>query len=244
MTSALEQFAEVASRPDPEIELERAALLLGSIANDGALDLDRCRDQLDQIAERSRANLARLEKSAFAPARAVSITLFNELGYRGNASDYYDPQNSFLHQVLERRLGIPISLSLLYIAVARRLDIDARGVGFPGHFLVRVQSSEDGGGKLIMDPFNGGHSLNTEQLGELLARRNGAGAKLEKAMLEPISNVAILTRMLFNLAGIYGQRNDWSRSLAVLERLAVLDPANQRIARELIDLRARMKTLN
>jgi len=243
MTSSLEQFAEIASRPDPEIELELAALLLGSIANDGALDLERCRVQLDELAERSRANLSRLEKSSFSPARAVSITLFNELGFRGNTSDYYDPQNSFLHQVLDRRLGIPISLSVLYISVARRLGVDARGVGFPGHFLVRVQSPDDAG-KLIMDPFNGGHSLNTEQLSELLTRRNGAGAKLEKTMLEPISNMAILTRMLFNLAGIYGQRNDWSRSLAVLERLAVLDPSNQRIARELIDLRARMKTLN
>ena len=90
MTSSLEQFAEIASRPDPEIELELAALLLGSIANDGALDLERCRVQLDELAERSRANLSRLEKSSFSPARAVSITLFNELGFRGNTSDYYD----------------------------------------------------------------------------------------------------------------------------------------------------------
>ncbi len=241
MNAVLQQFAEAIAQPEESLQLDRAALLLGGIAGDGALDLPRCLARLDELAELSQRAAQKLDTAPWAAARATSLTLFGELGFRGNVEQYYDPRNSFLHQVLERRVGIPISLSVLYIEVLRRQGVVARGVGFPGHFLARVESAE---GTLIVDSFHRGDEPDEAGLAALLERRNGPGFRVEKAMLEPIGKRAILTRMLFNLSGIYGQRNDWLRSLAVLERLALLDPENPRIHHELRELRARARSVN
>jgi regulator of sirC expression with transglutaminase-like and TPR domain len=244
VNKSLDEFASAVQRPEQNIDLETAAFWLGGIAADGTLDLLAYRASLDGFAQLARAKLA-LEHvepdNPLAKIDALANTLFGELGFRGNSEDYYDPRNSFLHRVIARRVGIPISLSVLYLAVARRLGIPARGVGFPGHFLVRVEGPAS---PLFIDAFAAGNQLDSAGLQALLVRRSGAEAKLSPAMLEPISSQAILTRMLFNLSGIYGQRNDWTRSLAVLERLSLLDPENPRIARELIELRARVRTLN
>src|SRR6185369_3636067 len=124
-------------------------------------------------------------------------------------------------EVLDRKLGIPITLSVLYLEVARRLGLPAAGVGFPGHFLVRV----DGGAvPLILDPFGGGRALDRPALQTLLERSSGPDARLSDVVLAPTSKGAILVRMLNNLAAIYGRDGDTARSLEVLERLAVLDP--------------------
>ena len=113
--------------------------------------------------------------AAAAPAeagQALATTLFGALGFRGNTDDYYDPRNSFLSEVLARKVGIPISLSVLYLEVARRLGIPAAGVAFPGHFLVRVDQARE---PLILDPFGGGAALDRSALETLLARAVGTG---------------------------------------------------------------------
>lgn len=237
MTAAerLARFRAAVDRPASEIELDVAALLVGDW--DGPVDLAAGRAELDRIAARARALVA----SGWSASPAVAHVLYTELGYRGNTADYYDPKNSFLAEVLVRRTGIPISLSVVYLEVARRVGLAAEGVGFPGHFLVRVV---DRGHALVIDPFGGGMALGKGELEQLLARTAGPDARLDDHALAPASTPQILGRMLLNLAGIYGRRGDLFRSLEVLERLAVIDRDNPRLLRELAELRARVAALN
>ena len=172
---------------------------------------------------------------------AFSDWLFDRLGFTGNADDYYDPRNSFLCEVIDRRVGIPISLSVLYLEVARRVGVLAQGVNFPGHFLVRV-AIEDAW--LFLDPFSGGRALTPGDLETLLRKTTTPDAVLEPSVIAAASKRQILARMLVNLAGIYGRNGDLPRSLDVLERLALLEPSNPRIARDLESLRERVNGLN
>ena len=236
----MERFAALVQRPDLDIELDRAALLVGDWEC-GAVDIERYCHVLDDMAAAAERQRLLLDELPWSGARALGRTLFVELGFRGNTADYYDPRNSFLRDVLERRVGIPITLGVVYMEVARRIGVRATGVGFPGHFLVRVHEGDDG---LVIDPFNGGAALSESDLHELLKRVVGPEAKLEPNLLEPTSNRQILTRMLLNLAGIYGRQGDLFRSLEVLERLYILDAANPRIQRELETLRRRVDGLN
>ena len=238
--AAMRRFASVVQRPDAEIELDHAALLLGD--RDGAeVDVDRYRDVLDDLAYSAERAQRELSNRSFAGARAITRVLFVEEGFRGNVDDYYDPKNSFLHEVLDRRTGIPISLSVVYMEVARRIGLRVTGVGFPGHFLVRAFDDDRA---VVIDPFNGGAVLGKDDLQDLLTRVVGPDARLDATMLAPIPKTQILTRMLVNLAGIYGKRGDLFRSLDVLERLHLLDSGNPKLERELETLRRRVEGLN
>jgi len=237
---AMRRFASVVQRPDAEIELDRAALLLGEW--DGAeVDVERYRELLDDLAFSAEQTRRELHDRSFAGARAITRVLFVDHGFRGNTDDYYDPRNSFLHEVLDRRVGIPISLSVVYMEIARRIGLRVTGVGFPGHFLVRAF---DGDRAVVIDPFNNGAVLGKDDLQDLLTRVVGPDAKLEASLLAPIGKGQILTRMLVNLAGIYGKRGDLFRSLDVLERLHLLDRDNPKLERELETLRRRVDGLN
>jgi regulator of sirC expression with transglutaminase-like and TPR domain len=231
----IQRFAAAVQRDDDDIELDVAALLIGAWEHEG-FDVEPHRRALDRIA----ASAARATGGG-AGARAVVATLFSDLGFRGNTADYYDPRNSFLAEVLERRVGIPITLSVLTIEVARRIGVRAVGVGFPGHFLVRV---DDGPTSLILDPFNGGAELDRPALESLLARTAGPDARLDETSLAACSKRATLIRMLNNLAGIYERSGDRFRSLEVLERLVALDAENPRLAAALDRLRRQIRSLN
>jgi regulator of sirC expression with transglutaminase-like and TPR domain len=238
-SAEVERFADVVQRDEPELQLDVAALLIGAWEHEG-FDVEPHRRALDALAGRAAAGGV----AAAAPdeaGRALAGTLFDELGFRGNTDDYYDPRNSFLAEVLVRKVGIPISLSVLYLEVARRLGIPAAGVAFPGHFLVRV---DHGGEPLILDPFGGGAALDRSALQALLTRASGPDARLDDVSLAPTPKRAILIRMLNNLAAIYGRTGDTLRSLEVLERIAVLDPSDTRIATSLERLRRLMASLN
>lgn len=233
----LSRFSEVVSRED--FQLDHAALLIGAW-DYPERDLDAYRDMLDSIANRIRPDVARAE-DGIGRARAISDWLFNQLGFSGNTSDYYDPKNSFLAEVIDRRTGIPISLSVLYLEVARRVGVLAQGVNFPGHFLVRV-AIEDAW--LFLDPYSRGAVLTPADLETLLRKTTTPNAVLEPSVIAAASKRQIVARMLVNLAGIYGRNGDLPRSLDVLERLAVLEPSNPRIARDLQQLRERVEGLN
>jgi regulator of sirC expression with transglutaminase-like and TPR domain len=231
------RFTEVVARED--FPLDHAALLIGAW-DYPERDVETYRDQLDSIASFTAPEVSRAS-GGIGRARAISDALFERLGFSGNTDDYYDPRNSFLADVLERKRGIPISLSVLYLEVARRVGVLAQGVNFPGHFLVRV-AIEDAW--LFLDPFTGGRALTPADLEALLRKTTTPDAVLEPSVIAAASKRQILSRMLVNLAGIYGRQGDLVRSLDVLERLAVLEPSNPRIARDLAQLRERVDGLN
>lgn len=233
----LARFSEVVARDD--FSLDHAALLIGAW-DYPERDLEAYREMLDQIASRCRPDVARAENGT-GRARAISDHLFDRLGFSANTGDYYDPKNSFLCEVIDRRMGIPISLSVVYLEVARRVGVLAQGVNFPGHFLVRV-AIEDAW--LFLDPYSQGRTLTPADLEELLRKTTTPNAVLEPSVIAAASKRQIVARMLVNLAGIYGRNGDLPRSLDVLERLAVLEPANPRIARDLTSLRERVGALN
>jgi regulator of sirC expression with transglutaminase-like and TPR domain len=227
----------VVSRED--IPLDHATLLLGAW-DYPSRDVELYRDQLDTIASEAASDVARAI-GGIGRARAISDHLFDRLGFSGNTSDYYDPRNSFMTDVLDRRTGIPISLSVLYLEISRRVGVLAQGVNFPGHFLVRV-AVEDAW--LFLDPYSAGRALTPSDLEELLRKTTTPDAVLEPSVIAAATKRQIVARMLVNLAGIYGRNGDLPRSLDVLERLAILEPSNPRIARDLMQLRTRVDNLN
>ncbi len=174
-------------------------------------------------------------------ARAICTAIFDDAGFCGNQADYYDPRNSFLSCVLDRKLGIPITLGVLYLEVARRVGVLAQGVNFPGKFIVRV-AVEDAW--MFVDVFENGKILTPSELEGLVKQYVGPDARLEPRLVAAASKRQILTRLLTNLAGIYGRANDLDRSLEVMEHMAVVDPDNDKLARELASLRERLTQLN
>jgi regulator of sirC expression with transglutaminase-like and TPR domain len=235
----LARFAAAVQRPPGvAVSLDEAAFLIGDW--DGAsIDVDAGRAELDRIAAHAAARV--VPPGPWAAPRAIAATLFDDLGFRGNADDYYDPKNSFLSHVLARRTGIPITLSIVYLEVARRIGLTAAGIGFPGHFLVRVW--DDTADDIVVDPFHACAILGQSDLRTLLDKFAGPNASLDDA-LASVTTPQILMRMLLNLAGIYDRTRDESRLIEVLRRLAILDPTNPRIPAELAALRDRLSTLN
>jgi regulator of sirC expression with transglutaminase-like and TPR domain len=211
-------FRAYAAQPDDELSLLDGALLIANDARPG-LDSKVVLAEIEKLAE----PLARLELSnqpAAIQARALADQLFVHEGFRGNTSDYYDPRNSFIDEVLSRRTGIPISLSVLYVEVARRVGVMASPIGFPGHFLVGVDDDEQ---QLVVDPFNGGRLLDETALRAML-KRSGANVDYRADLVNPTPVRHVVARMLMNLRGIYVSRADHARLLVVFDRLIDLLP--------------------
>jgi regulator of sirC expression with transglutaminase-like and TPR domain len=191
------------------------------------LDTQSVLARIDALADRLKRRI---------PADAVPVQrlrwlnryFFHELGFAGNVNDYYDARNSYLNAVLETRRGIPITLSLLYVELATQIGLTARGVSFPGHFLVKLKMPR---GEVVIDPFTG-QSLSREELDELLVpyrKRQGLEGDFEVPLglfLQPAPARDVLARMLRNLKEIHRNAEDWPRLLAVLERLVVLLPGD------------------
>lgn len=158
--------------------------------------------------------------------QAINRHLFDEAGFAGNHDAYYDPRNSYLNDVLERRLGNPISLALVQMEVARRLGVPLEGVSFPGHFLVRLPVDD---GVLVMDPFNRGRALDEDELRRRARPHLGGELPDDEALvriLDPASHRSILMRMLRNLHGLYAEQGDWERAVRCADRLLKLAPDN------------------
>ncbi len=233
-------FAHIVQRPDDDVELDVACLLLGEDGGD-PVDVSHYLAVLDRYADMTRDTMQQQDLGEFATIRALNQTLFGTLGFRGNQDDYYDPRNSFLHQVMDRRTGIPITLTVLYMEVARRIGVEVHGVAFPGHFLARYDEGQE---TLMIDPFHLGMVLGEPELESRLERTLGAGAQLTDAEIAPAPKRRILLRMLANLAAIHDRNGDVLRSLGVLERMQMLSPDDEGIERELAKARQRALALN
>lgn len=167
--------------------------------------------------------------NVFAKLDALRVFLFEDLGFKGNVDNYDDPRNSYLDDVLERKLGIPLTLSILVIEVARRAGLAAEGVGLPGHFIVRIEDSER---RLLIDPFHGGHIITIEDCRELVVRTTGRASLFRKDSLDTATPRAMLTRLLLNLKRIHLAQGDYIRALAVVERLLVIAPSDAKEIRD------------
>lgn len=208
--------------PDEAIDLAEAALELAR-ERYPALEVESYLRQLEAMAAAVRDRLPS-DPSPTDVIAELNRYLFDELGFGGNRDDYYDPRNSFLNEVLDRRVGIPISLSILYLTVGRHLGLALDGVSFPGHFLVRVVGPD---GHWVLDPFADGASLSEQELEARLAQALGErqAAKLPLApFLEPAGSKAILVRMLRNLKAVYFQTDQLDLALWASDRILALEP--------------------
>lgn len=212
----LAAFQQLAAGDERHVDLGRAALAIARIEHPH-LRVEHELARLDDLAVRSAAAKAGDPQATLDRLRAF---LFEDEGFRGNADEYYDPRNSCLNDVLDRKLGIPITLSVLTIEVGRRVGICVDGVGLPGHFIV---SATLGGRRIFLDPFNRGAVLTPAQAEEVASRAVGRPVKLGEGHWAPCAKRQILVRMLRNLKGVYARNEDWVRALAVVDRLLVLD---------------------
>lgn len=204
----------------PELPLARAALLFAR-GEYPELAVDEYLARLDTMAAVVRARLPTAADWR-TTLQALNHHLFQELGFSGNMADYYDPGNSYLNEVLDRRRGIPISLSVIYLEVAWRLDVPLEGVGFPGHFLVRLELAD---GIAVLDPFHGGVSLGLDELYERLRLIQADPEESDLAeLLASTGKRDILARMLRNLKAIYLQRAAWMQALEISNRLLLVAP--------------------
>jgi regulator of sirC expression with transglutaminase-like and TPR domain len=220
VTDVTTRLAALDRAPDGAVRLAEAALW---IATTEYADLDvgawlRRLDALGAAAAREVAPDAGIDEAAAALGRL----LFAQEGFRGNTEEYYDPRNSFLNDVLERRLGIPITLSVVYLDVAAAAGVTARGVGLPGHFVVRVERA---GEARLVDPFHGGTLLGESDCHALVQRVLDREVPFDPAWLRTVTTVEIVARMLTNLKAVYVRASDWPRVLRIAECLVALRPA-------------------
>lgn len=225
--TALEYFSALVA-DDASLSLVEAA---ASVAQDDHPDLDIAAvlEEVDTLAERLKRRIP-ADAVAMQRLRMLNRYFFAELGFAGNVNDYYAVSNSHLHAVLASRRGIPITLAILYIELASHVGLAARGVSFPGHFLVKLRmSSGDTQGEVLIDPFTG-HSLSREELDDRLApykRAQGLVGNLEPPLgvfLRAATPRDVLARLLRNLKEIHRNTHDGLRLLAVQRRLTVLLP--------------------
>jgi len=209
-----ERFVSVVAPSVARVPLAEAALWIAA-EEYPTLDVELYLDRLDEIAEAARRRLAAVDD----PIAAFNEYLFDELGFAGNRESYDDPRNSFLNDVLDRRLGIPITLSLVYTEVGRRIGLPVVGVGFPGHFLVKWTGDRD----VIVDPFFG-KVLSPRDCDERLRTSFGPDARLTPEMLAPATAREILVRMLRNLKHNYLGGGDLVRALAAVDRVLAVAP--------------------
>jgi regulator of sirC expression with transglutaminase-like and TPR domain len=225
--AALEPFAQLIARDDSRIDLARACLLIAQDAYP-ALDVERYMGEIERMAIRLRG---RLPQTGGAEERVVALNqfLYGDLGYWGNTEDYDDPRNSYLNEVIERKTGIPITMSILYMELGRRIGLPLEGVSFPGHFLVRLKLR---GGMLVLDPFSGGAPQSEDELRRRVKRviPDGVADDLPAAelpldqFLEAASNRQILSRVLRNLKRVYRESDKPERMLDVLNRMLLVTP--------------------
>ena len=219
-------FAQQVSLDNGEVDLPLAALYLAGEEYPD-LDVDYYLGRMDEMA-REVGPSSDNSHSKEELARSLNHYLFDRSGFCGNATDYYNPDNSFLNRVMDTGVGIPITLSTLYLGVAERLGLDCAGVGMPGHFLVHIRDLD-----LFMDPFHTGQLLSSGDCRRLYEQMFGPGAEWNERFLEPAPAKLIILRMLNNLRVIYSHHRDLARLAAALERMLLIDATGVQLYREL-----------
>jgi len=200
----------VAREEYPDLDLESEAGRLRGLARAGA-------ERADGL------------ENPFARLDAIRTFLFEEQGFRGNLDEYEDPRNCYLNEVLSRRTGIPLTLSVVFLEVAREAGFAARGIGLPGHYVAGV---EYGGRRLLVDPYHGGHVITPEDCRELVIKATGRPSLFRPDLLEGTTPRTTLTRLLLNLKRIHLAREDYPRALAAVERLLLISPEDPREVRD------------
>ncbi len=220
MNAQLDRFAELVSRD--QFNLAEASLMLAQDVYPG-IEISAYLERLDEIAAAIRGRLA---GDAFAEQKVLALNyyLFNDMRFCGNVEDYYDPRNSYLNEVIERRTGIPITLAILYLEVGKRIGLNLKGVSFPGHFLVKLVVRR---GQLVLDPFTGGEAQSEAELRQRLAQVLPS-RQAETTSLDPYLETAtprdIVARVLRNLKNIYMQSGKLEDALAVMHRMLLVVP--------------------
>lgn len=212
------QLRQIAALPDEEIDLGLAALLIASTGYDD-LDFDFELGSLDSMAAEVSNRLNSNSDPLFV-LNTLSEYLFDELGFTGNRDDYYDPKNSYLNDVLDRRLGIPITLSLVYVEVGRRVGAPLVGIGMPMHFLVGHREVQD----LFVDPFGGGILLTERECAALLKGSSEDRIEWDRRYLAPVANREFVARMMRNLKTTHLQHEHFDKALVMTDWLLALQP--------------------
>ena len=220
-TPATEGLKNLLTQPEVKLDLAAASL---QIASEEYPDLDVANYlmRLDRLAERAAGRLSlSVEPDVIDRLDSINRTLYREEGFSGNSDVYYDPRNSFLNEVLDRRTGIPITLSIIYMEVGRRLGLDIRGVGLPGHFLVKCTAAS---GEWLIDPFFGGKTVTEAECRQRLKRLHGEKYSFRRSFLDCVTKRQILGRLLANLKMIYLVQRDFKRALNVIEKIILIFP--------------------
>ena len=220
-------FENIISLPDAEIPLAEAALLV-ACEEYPHLALNSYLNQLDQMANDVRA-YQKVGDTQFDTLTKINRVLFKDYGFSGNTANYYDPRNSFLNDVIERRLGIPITLSAIYIEVARRLHLQVDGVGLPGHFMLKHRSDDQ---DIFIDSFNGGILMTREECLEFVTRTHGADKVNAKQFMNGVSTRQIVSRMLRNLKMIYIEAEAFEKALVMVELMVLTDSTEELLYRD------------
>lgn len=215
------RLAEMVARPELEIDLAAGALLIAT-AEYPQLQVAPYLHRLELLTERVHDRLSG-ETAPVLVLEELCRVLFSEEGFRGNGDAYYDPRNSFLNDVLDRKVGIPITLGIVMLEVGWRLGLPVSGINFPGHFLVRYEGEV---ARLLIDPFDRGRVRWEDEGQELLDRVYGGMVRMREEFLEPASRPDILARVLTNLKGIYLNARDDDRALACVDRILMIRPAS------------------
>jgi regulator of sirC expression with transglutaminase-like and TPR domain len=249
MEEVLTELQQLVNRSDAEIPLDRGALLLAR-AEYPELDHARYLSEFDRLSGMARRRLP-ASRDPVSIMEILNALLFQEEGYRGNEEDYYDPRNSYINDVMDRKLGIPISLSVIYLEVARRLSFPLMGVSFPGHFLIRHRGEDR---DLFLDPFHSGEILLSRELPDRLAGLFGKQAaeeilrknrnRIPDAFVAEATRRDILIRMLTNLREIYLRRRDLSRGRRIVAMMLILSPDEEETRNSLAAIRKIEAALN
>lgn len=210
-------FSEIVQEPEDAIQLDRAALYLAG-EEYPEIDVPSHLAELDAFAAQISLRVG-YDTAPTELAHAIAGYLFDEVGFHGNSDEYYNPDNSFLNRVLETRTGIPITLSLVFLEVGRRLGLRCSGVGLPGHFIVGLDGLDE-----YLDPFNAGGALSTGDCRNLVQRISGGRLEWTDAFLTPCGKHDILFRMLNNLKSVYMQSERYTKAIGVIQRMAIISP--------------------
>lgn len=216
---ARQRFVEIAHRPETQVDLVEASLVI-ALEDNPRLDIDRYLEQVDGWSSAVRGRLDG-SRNIERIVDCINVLLFDEEGFHGTSSeDYYDPRSALLSEALDRHAGLPITLSILYIEMSRRIGVEATGVSLPGRFLVKFTGDF---GHILIDPFDSGRVLSTIELQKILDEMYGGGVRLREHHLRSFSPREILARELAHLKAAYLARHDLPRAVASLDRLLILD---------------------